>query len=185
VSVFVGVDIGLDGGLGVLIDGLPPQVFKMPTLTIERKGARKKREIDFDHLRRIFATIKVKFDDVFVILEKPQLRPAMIKKENPHTGAEEWVPNQGIVSQVNFMGQYRELRGLLRGLGIAQTDIHPATWKADVFHGQGERGKDAARQKAAMMFPVIADKFKAKNSDGLAEAILLADYARRRHGAPF
>lgn len=180
-TCYVGIDIGLDGGLAVIPPGEVPLVVKMPTYEVATSTKKKKREVDFDKLRRIFVTLMIKYSDVFVMMERPQLRPAMIK--DPVT--EQWKPNQGILSQVNFMGQWRELRGLLRGLGVAQEDIHPATWKADVFRGQPERGKDAARAKASQLYPAIATKFKLKNSDGVAEALLLADYGRRRHASPF
>lgn len=180
-ACYVGVDIGLDGGLGVLQDGEQPLVVRMPTITLEVKG-KKKREVDFEKLRRIFVALMTKHGgDVFVLLEKPQLRPAIIRDSE----SGELKPNQGIVSQVKFMSQWSEFRGLLRGLGIAQDDVHPATWKADVFRGQGGRGKDASRLKASQLFPTIATAFKNKNSDGVAEAMLLADYARRRRSSPF
>jgi hypothetical protein len=155
---------------------------RMPTLTVQKTRGRQSREVDFDAILRVLTKLRLQFDgDVFVMTETPQMRPAVFR--DPETN--EVRVNQGVSSQVKFMGQWHELRGMLRALKIPHDTVHPATWKADVFRGTGERGKDAARMRAAQIYPQLAGKFKTKNSADLAEALLIADYARIRRSAPF
>jgi hypothetical protein len=70
---------------------------------------------------------------------------------------------------------------------IPLQDVHSSTWKADVFRGASS--KDDARVKASQLFPAVANKLTLKKNDGLAEALLIADYGRRRRisadNAPF
>ena len=48
----------------------------------------------------------------------------------------------------------------------------PRTWKP----------KDAALLAAKRLFPDLADRLARKKDVGLAEALLMADYARRKRG---
>jgi hypothetical protein len=194
-KVYAGVDIGLSGGIGVIVDGVP-HVFPMEWFVVRLEVGKRKvkkgkhagenvpkvrSEIDTAKLARHFRMLR-SWGDLFVMIEKPQMRPTFIrggKNACPACGMEK---GQGAQSQANFLGQFRELRGILAGIGVPFADVHPSTWKADVFRGVGGSDKDAARMMAAQLFPSIAEKFALKKSDGIAEAILLADYGKRRRG---
>lgn len=176
---FVGVDVGFTGGIAALLDGAPlPLLFPMPTVKYNvkrrRDGATKDgvdTELATSRLVVIFEELKQ--HNPYVLIEKPQI-----------------MPGQGVVSQAKFWGQFTEIRGVLVTLRIPFEDVHPATWKADIFRGQGrasddESQKEKSRLRAINGYPLLAERLNAKNTHGLAEALLIAEYLKRRRGAPF
>jgi len=182
-AVWIGVDVGLDGGIAVIPEGLTPRVYAMPTETFvtgSKGRSKRRRVVNGVVVRRIFdeAASIANGGEVHVLIERPQLRPAVRRDASG-----ELKVNQGIVSQASFMEQFGLIRGILIGLRIPYEDIHPRTWKADIFHGTSD--KTNALILASTLFPVIAQKFALKKNDGLAEAILIAEYLRRRNGSPF
>lgn len=181
VSVIIGIDVGLDGGVAMLGDDGQVFIYEMPTdviVTGTKKKPKKRRVVNGHKLRRIFRDVQKNAREVYVMIERAQLRPAVRRDEN---GALQ--VNQGVASQAAFMEQYGLIRGILIGLGIPYEEVHPASWKADIFHGASD--KTDARVMAANLFPNVAERFELKKNDGLAEATLIAEYARRRRQAPF
>ena len=181
-NAWVGIDVGLDGAIAAIIDDDPPVIFEMPTDTIKSGTAKKpikRRVLNGFKVRHILQEIQVQVTEMYVLIERAQLRPAL--RRDAKTG--ETRVNQGVASQAMFMEQYGVLCGIMIGLGIPHETIHPATWKAAIFHGSSE--KTDARLKASSLFPSIADRFARVKDDGNAEAALIADYGRRRHSAPF
>lgn len=186
-QAFVGIDIGLDGAIAAVIEGQPmPSLFEMPTRTIQARTAKQKNRRVLDSARTlgIFRLLVEQFE-LYVTIERPQLRPAMAPSGHkcPACGRDHLFVNQGLSSQAAFIGQFERIAGQLEALQIPFEDVHPATWKADVFHGRSE--KTDARMLAGQLYPVIADKMTLKKNDGLAEALLLADYGKRHREAPF
>lgn len=179
----VGIDVGYSGGLAAIIDGQPlPCLFEMPTVeyTVKRRRggetkAGTETELDTARVVTILEELKRQFVP-FVTLEKAQVRPA-----------------QGVVSGSKFFGQYTEIRGVLHALKIPFEPVHPATWKADVFRGQTQsddddesvRAKEVSRLKAIQLFPILSQRLALKKTHGIAEALLIAWYGRRRMEAPF
>lgn len=179
-TCFVGIDPGFSGGIGIIRSDGSASVEAMPTLkfvvdTKTKSGKKSRTELDAVALKRVLTDVLAVEPEVFVMVEKPQMRPATRKTS---TGDVE--VNQGLSSAARFVAQGEFIRGLLVGLDVPHQFVHPATWKRDVFRGAGGDDKDAARMKAQQMFPRIADSFRLKKHDGVAEAILLADYAKRR-----
>ena len=180
--VWIGVDVGLDGGISAIEEGAPPRIFAMPTdvvVTGTKKKPTKRRIVNGAKLRRIFCELREGATEVYAMIERPQLRPAL--RRDPVTG--ETKVNQGIASQAAFMEQFGLIRGILIGLAIPYEDVHPNSWKASIFHGASS--KTDARVLAASLFPDVAQRFERVKDDGLAEATLIALYAMRRHSAPF
>ena len=56
--------------------------------------------------------------------------------------------------------------------------VSPQRWKKEIMADQGKE-KSAARFKAMTLFPSLADQLKLVKHDGRAEALLMAEYARR------
>lgn len=118
-------------------------------------------------------------DGAFVLLEKAQVMPRMRKKRLP-TGQEvEEQAGQGAVGMFNYGIGYGEYRGMLKALRIPFAEIHPMTWKREfsLLHMPKERSIAIAVQ----LFPRAADHLKRKKDHGRAEALLLAEYARRKN----
>ena len=87
---------------------------------------------------------------------------------------------RGVTSTFNFGKSAGFIEGVLTTLGIPYQRVDPRKWK-------GEFGLDADKQKSIdtckQLFPDVSllptDRCK-KDSDGMAEAMLMAEYARRK-----
>ena len=156
-----GIDPGNAGAIALI--SFNHQIFTekdlidMPILKTEGKGKTKKGNIkthtvmDEIEIRNFFQTYSM-LDHVF--LEKAQS-----------------MPGQGAPATFNYACNYGIIRGILVGLQITYSLIHPSTWKR-VMMKDMDRGKDAAIVRAKQLFP-NSDIGK---KDGRAEALLLAVY---------
>lgn len=119
----------------------------------------------------------VKFDeaDYRAILGAVSGKKAVCALE--HVGA---MPGQGVTSMFHFGENFGYIRGLLEANGIAYELVRPQKWKKE-FSVTGEKNTSVAVCKR--LFPNLSllptDKCR-KESDGMAEAVLLAEYARRK-----
>ncbi len=89
------------------------------------------------------------------------------------------MPKQGSVSMFTFGEGYGWLKGVLDGYSIPYQEIPPQTWKKE-FGLNSNKTKSV--EVAHQLFPhvnLVPDGCK-KPSDGMAEALLLALYAKRR-----
>ena len=89
------------------------------------------------------------------------------------------MPKQGSVSMFNFGVSYGWLKGVLDAKEIAYQEIPPQTWKKEFgLNSQKEKSIEVCRQ----LFPeanLVPHNHKNAH-DGIAEAILMAEYARRK-----
>lgn len=90
------------------------------------------------------------------------------------------MPKQGVTSMFNFGQNYGFIQGLLTAYSIPYQLILPRTWKGE-FGLNSEKANSVAVCKR--LFPDVSllrtDRCK-KDHDGMAEALLMAEYARRR-----
>ena len=107
-------------------------------------------------------SLSLDYVEVFVCIEKAQA----------------W-PDQGVVSMFNYGVEYGKMLGMLKTLNIPFAEIHPNLWKKEfsLFHQPKERSIAVAKQ----LFPSISDHLTRKKDHGRAEALLIAEYARRRN----
>ena len=107
----------------------------------------------------------------------------MWKKDDGVTAVVEKVgarPGQGVTSMFNFGRSAGYIEGVLSALGIPYQLIPPATWKKE-FSLIG-KDKQASIVTCHKLFPDVDLKRSNRcrtDSDGKAEALLLAEYARR------
>ena len=90
------------------------------------------------------------------------------------------MPGQGVVSMFNFGHNLGVIEGILSALRIPYQLVPPQTWKKE-FSLTGDKAKSI--EVCKKLFPWVdlrATERSRKPSDGLAEALLLAEYARRR-----
>ena len=89
-------------------------------------------------------------------------------------------PGQGVTSMFSFGQSYGFILGVLAALGIGVQLVPPGTWKKE-FSLIG-KDKAASIEVCKRLFPGVnllaTDKCR-KDSDGMAEALLLACYAKR------
>ena len=87
---------------------------------------------------------------------------------------------QGVTSMFSFGKSAGYIEGVLRALGIPYQLVMPKRWKQDFTLN----GKDKAASVAVCkrLFPEVSLRASSrckKDSDGMAEALLMAEYARR------
>jgi hypothetical protein len=162
--LFIGVDLGLKGAIVVLSEAGAHQVIPMPTVR-----ATKGREVyDIPYLVDVFR--RRKLDDPLVIAE--QLHAMPFEKGG---------------SNANFQRgrALGILEGILGALAIRYELVTPQSWQK-VMH-QGASGADTKQRSiviAKRFFPEVSLRRSErcrKDDDGIADALLLADYARRRY----
>jgi crossover junction endodeoxyribonuclease RuvC len=123
------------------------------------------------------------WDDSFFAMEMVSL---MQMKEHGIVAAVEKVgarPGQGTVSMFNFGKSAGYIEGVLSALGIPYQLVPPNKWKKE-FSLIG-KDKQASIETCRKLFPELDLKRTERcrtDSDGKAEAALLAEYARRHFG---
>ena len=155
--IFLGIDPGLDGALASIASLVT--LVDTPTLTVAGKGGGHRREYNVHAM----ATSLCAFSGgrAFALVE---LVHAM--------------PGQGVRSMFTMGRGLGVWEGLLAGLGIPFAFVTPQRWKKSLMDGMGQ-DKDAARLTAIRLFPEVAGQFARKKDHGRADAILIAEYARR------
>lgn len=96
-----------------------------------------------------------------------------------HVGA---MPGQGVTSMFNFGQNFGFIQGVLTAYGIPFELVRPQKWKKE-FSITGDKNTSIAVCKR--LFPdvsLLPTERSRKDSDGMAEALLLAEYARRKFG---
>jgi len=94
-----------------------------------------------------------------------------------HVGA---MPGQGVTSMFHFGENFGFIEGLLFAYGIKFELVRPQKWKK-VFSVTGD--KNSAIAVCKRLFPdvsLLPSERCRKDHDGMAEALLMAEYARRR-----
>lgn len=93
-----------------------------------------------------------------------------------HIGA---MPGQGVTSMFHFGENFGYIRGLLEAFEIPYELVRPQKWKKEF----GISDKNSSVECCKRLFPVVdlrrTERCR-KDDDGLAEALLMAEYARRR-----
>ena len=89
-------------------------------------------------------------------------------------------PGQGVASCYSLGYGAGLFAGIVSGKGWSWEFVRPQAWKAAMMKGIGDKSKDAARLCAQKMFPGMVDSLKRKKDHHRAEALLIAEYTRRR-----
>ena len=87
----------------------------------------------------------------------------------------------GIVSTFNFGRIFGETIACVKLCRVSMLRPRPQEWQKLIYGGRkkGKDPKETSRAVAAERHPSIADRFQTKVSAGLADALHLAEYARR------
>lgn len=155
--IFIGIDPGMAGGVGVIHDGI---VKAIDTPVI--KPAKGKSEYDLQGMVRI-------------LMNEAALTgiPCHCIIESVHA-----MPKQGVTSSFRFGTGFGMWLGMLGALQIPFSLVTPQRWKKSMLADMGA-DKDLARLRAQQLFPKSAGLFTRKKDDGRAEAVLMAEYGRR------
>lgn len=90
------------------------------------------------------------------------------------------MPGQGVVSMFSFGQSVGYIKGVLEAFRIPYQEIPPKKWKGE-FGLNSE--KAASAEVCRKLFPetnLLATNRHKKPHDGMAEALLMAEYARRK-----
>lgn len=90
------------------------------------------------------------------------------------------MPGQGVVSMFNFGKSVGYIKGVLEAFRIPYQEITPQKWKRE-FSLTSDKAKSA--EVCRKLFPdvsLLATPRCKKPHDGMAEALLMAEYARRK-----
>lgn len=154
--IYIGIDPGEKGGFASIMSSGKETAIDMPLLP----GG---KEIDALLISQILTIHKKSKQNIFCVLEKAQS-----------------MPGQGSSSTFNYGVGYGEVRGILKALSIPFEEIRPSIWKKE-FSLLKKTKKDSVLM-ASKLFPgQILKTKKGRLLDGKAEALLLAEYARRKH----
>lgn len=92
------------------------------------------------------------------------------------------MPGQGVTSMFRFGQSFGFIQGAIRAIGLPYELVRPQKWKKE-FSVTGDKNSSIAVCKK--LFPGVSllpgERFH-KDSDGMAEALLMAEYARRHMG---
>jgi crossover junction endodeoxyribonuclease RuvC len=180
--VYVGVDPGMHGGFAFFEDD-KMSVYDVPLM----KNKNDKKDYDIKEMAKILKLYKGK--EVVFCIEAVFSRPG-----------------EGVSSSFNFGRGKGIWEGLAHGLDFNVIYVSPQTWKKDfsLIHSftkeEKEKNKELpqkifaklkrdikkeykekARKLAGEMHPKIKDEFKKVNSDGKAEAVLIANWAKNNY----
>ena len=154
-TITVGIDPGVSGAIATLDQSGAIEVHDMPVAIVGK--ARKRREV----LEGQLADILRRYPGAVCWIEQ--------------VGA---MPGQGVSSMFLFGACYGICRGVAAGLGLRVELVTPQAWKR--YHGLLGTDKDAARAVASRLFPGAS--LARMKDGGRADALLIAEYGRVRHG---
>ena len=90
------------------------------------------------------------------------------------------MPGQGVVSMFNFGHNLGFIEGVLQASFIPYQLVPPQTWKKEFSLTSDKAKSIEVCQKLFPNVSLLATARSRKPSDGIAEALLMAEYARRR-----
>ena len=162
--VFVGIDPGLTGGLAALTEeGEIVDVIPMPRL------GGSTGPLAFNDIKLWFAGIK-NGHTVYAAIERVSVRP-----------------REGVRSVLTIGTNWGFLKGMLVAIGAKHEEPTPQQWKKALglpkrTGAERKKGKQDAAVLATQLFPGInlTPGRKRVPHDGMADAVLIAEYARRK-----
>jgi hypothetical protein len=158
--LIIGIDPGLDGSIATIGEGVL-YVFDMPTIKVSRaKGSR----------REIIATGVV--DLITTIIANNHSRPILALVERQQA-----LPKQGSTSGFRTGLGVGLIVGVLAGLRVPFEWVEAQKWKPGIGLPRGS-DKGASIELASRLFPTV----EIGRRDGRAEALLIAEYGRRKLG---
>jgi crossover junction endodeoxyribonuclease RuvC len=149
---WIGIDPGQTGGLAYLReDGSLWEAAKMPAIS---------HEVDAIGLYHLLSNWTTGGSGVKVAIEQV------------HS-----MPGQGVSSTFKFGKNFGIAIGVVAAMQLPLHRVPPQTWKKS-FSLTG-KDKDASRGKASELWPDMAEHWRFKNLNGISDAALIAECARR------
>lgn len=170
--IFIGIDPGLQGGIATIReDGVVAR--PMFTVTIEKAGKKRKA---YDHAALSDYLWKASPRDFYAIIEEqhPMVRFRGGKKQK-----------QGVTSTFSIGYGFGALRQCLFDFNIPHDVVRAKEWqKTYGIHGKKGDTKEQALEVCKELFPdvnLLATTRSKKPHSGLVDAILIAEWGKRRY----
>lgn len=158
-KIYIGLDNGVSGTIGVVGDGIDPIFTVIPT-KVEQNYTKTKQDVHRLDVRA-FANILSQFDarDITILMERPMINPGLFK------------------SSISAARCFEAELAIIELLQLKHMYVDSKDWQK-VLLPKGTKGSDELK-KASLdignrLFPQFADN-KHKDRDG----ILIAEYGRR------
>lgn len=148
--IAIGIDPGKSGALAVMYLDKDRSIIRIKLVPFEEQAYRN-------------ALLCCKDEKVVCLVEK--------------VGA---MPGQGVVSMFNFGRNLGLIEGMLMALNIPYQLVPPQTWKKEFSLSSDKQTSIDVCKRLFPNISLLATPRSRKESDGLAEALLMAEYARRR-----
>ena len=167
IQATIGIDIGKGGALCLLPATIPPELEPMPIITpASGKG---KRRYDVAALVRILSDWRDRYWVRLVAIEKQQS-----------------FPGQGVSSTFSIGEGYGLVCGVVAALGMPWDSPIPRVWQKDMHSGiPGADSKARSIEACGRLFPGVdlrrTERCRVKD-DGKADALMIAEWARRKVG---
>lgn len=165
-QVWIGIDPGLTGAFAI-IRGASVVFVDMPTIAV-KSGKKNRNEYDAAAIVRILEQASPITLTVMVAIERQQAMPATLH------GRE-----QGGTSVFRTGFGFGLLCGILAGLRMPYELVAPVSWKKALM-ADAPKDKGASIIAACRLFPHAAEGLKRKKDHARSDALLIAEYARRR-----
>jgi crossover junction endodeoxyribonuclease RuvC len=164
-GLLCGVDGGLTGGIVLLGDSPNPIKIVMPVIKVS--GGKGGKGIRTHYNEVAIRSIFVTYAPIHVFVEQSQP-----------------FPGQGVSSMFSLGLGHGLIRGILAGLQIPYSLIHPRSWQTAMFKGipSEVNSKGKAFIICQRLWPTVdwrASERSIKAHDGLCDAALIALYGRR------
>ena len=156
-KTYVGIDPGLDGAVAIIHPDHGITLADAPTVKTAR-GRQYVVDLMAGHLRALPGD------------------GACVGIEQVHA-----MPKQGVRSMFSMGKGFGIWLGIIGALSIPFEYVTPQAWKKAMLPGVGH-DKEASRLRAIELFPLVADQLTRKKDHGRAEALLIAEYMRRKNG---
>lgn len=158
---FIGIDPGLNGGIAV-VGRMITKADRTPIIEGDKRTMNLPACAEW-----IKKAVEANGGGAFAVIEKVHA-----------------MPSQGVSSTFTFGKGYGSWLGVLSTLGIPYQEVTPQAWKKAMLDGANKDDKASSINRASGLFPhvkLIPEGCRTP-SDGMAEALLMAEYGRRMYG---
>lgn len=163
IRVYVGIDPGLHGAVAA-VDRFSAfrGVWDAPT-TIVKRGKKSRTVYEAPLMVHILRSLQEKYEVQLVGMERVNA-----------------MPGQGVTSMFSMGHGFGLWEGIISALGLPLELTVPQVWKKKMLAGGKGDDKQASIVRAMQLFPAAAPLLARKKDDGRAEALLIAEFFRRR-----
>lgn len=162
-TLILGIDPGLSGAIAAINLNGSIDLYDCPVLKVGKKSAYNPAGM---------AMLLRQYQESYPLL--------LVGLEKVHA-----MPGQGVCSTFCFGEGFGIWLGILASLNLPHELITPQAWKKAMMNGQGSKDKDASRLVAMRLFPEVGNQLQLKKHHGRADALLIAEFLKRKAIAAF